>query len=152
MALALACAEDPGPRDLAGERAPSADVAAPHDLARDLSPPHDTKAICGCLSNGVCVPGNDRFACGKGGDPCVICAAYKVCSNGKCRPCSGGCDGCCTYMGDCLLGASKAACGKGGMPCETCVGTAICLPTGCKPCHPGNCSGCCDAGFVRLKN
>jgi len=87
-----------------------------------------------------CVAGNDREACGSGGEACTQCGENEECKNGTCqqKPCSpADCDGCCEN-GECKEGTSSTACGKGGEACSQCQGDTRC--TAARRCE--SCNGC----------
>ncbi len=91
-----------------------------------------------CTSNGVCLSGEQPFACGSGANACVRCADAFVCREGACvsaeEPDAGvlpdagmetcgphNCSGCCED-GQCMrfIDQGKARCGSRGEACGTC--------------------------------
>ncbi len=112
----------------------------------------------GCCQGNACLPGNNPFACGAGGQQCFPCPpgdscqlspGGAICVPSTCGP--GNCMGCCDAMGNCQPGDNGNACGFGGQMCFACPPGATCSGGFCQinidggGCGPGNCNGCCDA-------
>ncbi|MCB9577865.1 MAG: hypothetical protein H6717_12660 [Polyangiaceae bacterium] len=109
-----------------------------------------------CDAAGICRPGKDSNACGKGGTVCFDCGSIGFgCVDGTCEgtapPCGPGtCDGCCDAAGQCHFGNETDACGEKGGACSDCTALGLGCNAGvCEgpppKCSAQNCGGCCDA-------
>jgi hypothetical protein len=107
-----------------------------------------------CDTNGKCVAGTTKDACGSNGFACNSCTGNAACN--KNRICENqGCDasscatGCCDSNGACQ-GSNASHCGYGGFACVTCGSGQTCdsnsrTCSSPKTCSSANCTGCCDA-------
>jgi len=105
-----------------------------------------TKANCaGCCRDDLCLVGDQKDACGRGGGTCETCSGTATCEAAACKlPCGPDtCAGCCENN-ECKDGTTKDSCGKGGSACTKCGASfacegASCIDTSCK----ATCTGCC---------
>jgi len=104
----------------------------------------------GCCQGDSCLPGDQKDSCGKGGQPCVACAASQKCEDQSCGCSADDCKGCCEG-GICRSGLVDEACGKGGQPCQECGPGTACVLSECvsQSCNATNCNGCCSGAACK---
>ena len=94
-----------------------------------------------------CTEGNDREACGRGGETCQTCGEFEECEDGTCqaKSCSpNNCANGCCQDGECKDGTSAMLCGTGGEECSECEGETRC--TANQKCE--SCNGCWTSNDV----
>jgi hypothetical protein len=114
--------------------------------------------VCGCKSQGGCVPGDSPFACGAGGGVCVQCQLGQQCVNGGCVTAAcgpGTCTGCCA-AGLCVTPSmeNRFTCGAAGAMCAQCPQGETCVSGVCQisSCSVMSCPGCCQGNQCQPGN